>query len=793
MTPPTTALTEIDTSSAVLFLGSGFSLEGANLYDRAPPNGARLRRHFIEKLNLPPDTSYDLQVLAEEFASKSEISLYRELYNLFHIAKVGPNQEALLRHRWLHVYTTNYDDTVQVCHKKLGFPIHTYATVDQLPNKIAGNSVVHLHGSIGRLNEDNALDQLILGESSYVKQYISKSPWYTQFQGDIRFASNLFILGYSLSDYHIAALLLEAPLLAQRTFFVQPEGPDPIFLRRTRQYGQTLFVGLDGFANLLHSLPRRAPLSDVTRLKSFKYLDPLRDKKGLRPPTSLEVLYLLIYGTFNYSRCVATLPDESYVISRPDEVDKLLALFQTARSVIVDSRLGNGKTIFLYLAFLALAEMKYNCFMFRSPGPTLDQEIEALKRLDKLLIIFDEYTSSQDVIGKIAGALPNAKFIVEIRSSILSVRYHEVSQDIPRPYARLSLNRLSREDVTSFRKLCEKAGISTTKLQNAHSNLELRELLLELLDSPNIKAKIEATLRPIVESRKKRQVLLIAMLLGRFHLSADAGFIKTVTGADPYHEFRDIQEIADELFEMDLERFCVRSAVFSDFAVQVFLDAEEMSDTVVEAALAAAQRKADRIYRVLMSNLLQYSNVAELFRKEVNSRGIIIKIYERLRHDRRLDDEPLFWLQYAIAVTEASELVLAEQFIQTAYDRAKSLPGFLTYQIDTQACRILLLIETEAPNGTPVVRIQDILEKLQLLDSMLGEESHRSFVLKVLEYVEPLVRKRRADFTIAERTALTFWLSKLSNTLTDLPAEYRAVTGSDLTKRKLEAAKALLL
>jgi hypothetical protein len=431
--------------------------------------------------------------------------------------------------------------------------------------------------------------------------------------------------------------------------------------------------------------------------------------------------------------------------------------------------------------------------MFRSASPTLEQELDALRSIDKLVIMFDDYASSQDVIGKIRDALPNAKFIIEIRSSILAVRFHEISQGVPKPYARINLNKLSREDARSFVNLCEKAGISTARLSKVRANVELRDLLLELLESPHIRERVEITLRPIFGARKKRQVLLIAMLFGRFHLTTDAGFVRAVTGVDPYHEFGELQELADELFQMDLENFRVRSAVFAYFAVRYFLNPQEMSDTVVEAALASAERKADRLYRIRMSNLMQYSNLAELFRNEVNAADIIIRIYERLRHDRRLDDEPLFWLQYAIAVTEGRELVLAEQFIQTAYDRAARLRGFRTYQIDTQACRIVLLIETEAPVGSPVVRIQDILEKLELLDMMLGEESHREFVIRVLEYVAPFVERRRSDLTLPERTALTFWLSRLSDTLKNLPAEYRATTGSDLVKAKLDAAKQLLL
>jgi hypothetical protein len=65
----TEGLGEVAPNTSILFLGSGFSLGAKNIAGGEPPNGSELRRLFIRKLNLPADTSYDLQVLTEEFAS----------------------------------------------------------------------------------------------------------------------------------------------------------------------------------------------------------------------------------------------------------------------------------------------------------------------------------------------------------------------------------------------------------------------------------------------------------------------------------------------------------------------------------------------------------------------------------------------------------------------------------------------------------------------------------------------------------------------------------------------------
>src|SRR5258705_4093602 len=132
-----------------------------------------------------------------------------------------------------------------------------------------------------------------------------------------------------MADYHISALLLENPEIAQKTYFIQRAEPNDMFVRRTKAYGKTLFVGLGGFAEALETLPRTAALSDVTRLKSFRALDPQKDRKGLRPPTANETFELLVFGAFNYVRYAATPPGSRYVIERQKEIDLLLQEFRS--------------------------------------------------------------------------------------------------------------------------------------------------------------------------------------------------------------------------------------------------------------------------------------------------------------------------------------------------------------------------------------------------------------------------------------------------------------------------------
>jgi hypothetical protein len=82
-------------------------------------------------------------------------------------------------------------------------------------------------------------------------------------------------------------------------------------------------------------------------------------------------------------------------------------------------------------------------------------------------------------------------------------------------------------------------------------------------------------------------------------------------------------------------------------------------------------------------------------------------------------------------MAEDRKLPATQEFIATAYARAADRPGFQTYQIDTQALRILLLMESEAGSGGPVARLPEILEKIELLNSILSAQASPHFYLMI--------------------------------------------------------------
>jgi hypothetical protein len=780
---------EFDPESSILFLGSGFSLGATNIGGESPPNGTGLRRHFIEQLGLPNDTTYELQVLTEEFAENNSQKLYDELYRIFRITTLSEVQKAVLSERWRRIYTTNYDDVVETHRLATKALPNAFDVSESVPSKLPHGAVVHLHGSIRLITPDNLNNSLVLGEASYVNQYVVRSPWYDQFQRDLAFASTIYIVGYSLADYHIAALLLANPSLAARTIFIQGPKPDPIFIRRTALYGRPMFIGTEGFAAALAHAPRPAgPTLD--NLRSFRSLAPTRDKRASARPTATEVYDLLVYGDFSPGTLARSQPGEDYAIARADAVRTAADVVERKAALVVDGRLGNGKTIFLHLLASELSTRGWTCLLFKPGHPDVAREIAALSNVERLVVFIEQYSSAQDSLRGLREALPNARLVVEVRTGTYEVRFHELLEVLPRPFDRVSLNGISRPEINAFGKLCERAGLSPP---NSNRTGDLRDILLDLFNNKSIRDRVRVALTPLFDKRSSRRLLTMTMLIATHQGAVGAAFVRSVVGEDPFMVLKPLENLSHEIFEVSADGFRARSAVFSSFVINDFIEPDEIADAVVEVTLAAAKRRSERPYRILMSNMMAYGSLMRTLRSKGDPHSIIIRIYERLRYDERVNNEPLFWLQYAIVMAALPKLDAAEEFIQTAYRKAEKLVGFETYQIDTQSFRIALMRATQEPGGHPVSNLENILSGLERIETMLTDNSHRAYAVRVLETVHPFVTARRNDLTQSEKIAVQLWLLKLVKSLLALPDDFKATTGSDIVRTQIEAAIAFLV
>jgi hypothetical protein len=759
---------DVDIASSILFLGSGFSCDATNILGTTVPSGIELKNILADTLDVRDLAPYDLKTLADEFAARADPGLYQLLYNLFTIQSVADYQRDLLQMPWLRIYTTNYDDVVEFSRHAAGMVTESFNYDQPKPRRLAHGSTVHLHGTIRSTTVDNVHEQLVLTENSYVRQHFETSPWYEEFVRDVKLCDACFFLGYSLSDYHIKALLSRTHA-KNKTYFIK-RSEDRIFSNRVREYGSIILASNEDFALecVRHATP--ALNDDPTHLRGFTFLDPFKDRKTTSSATQIEVQNLVTYGTFNFSRFIATLPSSTYVALRPAAVKEALTKLTTASCLLVHSRLGNGKTIFLYILASALAELGYKCFLYNSGNTILQRELDVIRRLDKCAILFDSYDTAIDAIQLLSDLPSRVKFIIAVRTGVMEVRMHEIDERLPTPLERLNINNLRAEDREDFKNLLDRAGLRVKGFDQVLARFrDFREAVLSLYKHATIAEKLKTELLPLLASAGFKRVFVASQLLKWMSLDVDTTFLSNAMGTDAYAEMVKYREKTGDVFQLDDENLRVRSAILSEYLLQHFIDPVDISESIYKLLIAASRRKTERRYRSVLVSLTNVAHLKEALVGVPDADIVIFKLFERLRNDSVINSEPLFWLQYAILMHGRDDFVSAERFLDTAYARARATPNFRTFQLDTFALYLLLVIEERNADGSKIERFDAITKKLKLVAEMVGIPSNRDYAIRVLGHLEPFVESRIGAMTESQKMILVQVFNGLADGLLRVP------------------------
>ena len=408
----TSAPSRFDPKNSVLFLGSGFSAGARNVGKEELPAGNPLKA-LLGKLLEVNAADYDLMTLAQEFTGDDGDRLYNLLYETFTVAKPLADQIAILKHPWRRIYTTNYDDLIEWVDP--GLACFNYDDIK--PRSLPSRMTVHLHGIISRATPNNVLSQLILNETSYVDQISSPSTWLDEFARDLRFSDACYFVGYNLADHHITAMMRRSEEARSKTFFVTRGEPTRIFANRVAEYGSILPIGREGFEAFCRTTAPPDPIISLTDLKSVKLISPFSDRKAAEPTTPVEVRNLIVYGRFVLNRFIASFGHGGYVIPRKKAVGAGSNMLKTAKVLLINSRLGNGKTIFLYALAQAMSEQGFKSFQWLGQATGLERELELLAKSGRIFVFFDDYDAAIENLPRLAVALPEARFAVASRTS----------------------------------------------------------------------------------------------------------------------------------------------------------------------------------------------------------------------------------------------------------------------------------------------------------------------------------------------------------------------------------------
>lgn len=720
----------ISTGNALVFVGAGFSKDSINIIGSTPPLAGELALQISNKSanylkEIDADPQYieeikqcdDLMVASDFFLNNipQKNELLKILKDNYTIKNVTQEQIDIFSIKWRKIYTTNYDNAIELSLNKSGKSV-TPLTLEDEPNqyKSAEDICLHINGRIERSKESDLDSTIKLTTSSYLspEQFLTSS-WYRQFKVDIDNSSAIVFLGYSMYDIDIQKIFFNDPSIKNKTFFITKEGTTKFQNYKLAMFGEVINIGINSFSHLItNCIEASHQDNDITLINSLELYTLEEEHEEIRDN---NVSNLMIFGKVSDDYIdQVTLNDnmQDKIILR-EEVNKIIAHIKTENDILIASDLGNGKSIMTRILMSKLSRRGYLCFYYLFNEFSFSKDIERLSKLGQKIVIFiDDYSNCiDDTRYAIENRKDNIQLVLTTRHfGYENTKQHLLAMDMS-SFKTHSIDYLSDSEVDNFINIVdhlgvwgEKAGLSRhEKLseldENARSQLSF--LLLSILKSEAIQSRIREISDIALNNKEYKETVFAILLLDVIGLPLMRSLISDVAVNEKIYssEFTENEGVKN-LFIISNGMVKTKSSTLSRFIITNVFKSKYVVNQLLKIIghlhIINKDVKDNRL-SALITSLLRFSIIEKLLpqrRVEINY------FYEKVKNIiPNLINDPHFWVQYAMSMIPFKDYPSADRYLATAYSLAARKDNYHTKNIDTQRARLHLLVSlTKAGN-----------------------------------------------------------------------------------------------
>jgi hypothetical protein len=698
---------------AVLFMGAGFSMGATSLNDLNFPTGTALATQLCTDANVPPTT--DLKIASSRYLkAASREDLIRTLKHTFTAKTISDSHKAIAATPWKAIYTTNYDDVLEKGATAGGKKLTPLTLTDHPQHYRNSNEyVIHINGYIDRLNESTLLTEFKLTNTSYLTTQFRESDWVELFIRHIQSAQAVFFVGYSLYDLDIQEILAADKALKGKTFFIQRESmsAEEIKYSELLDFGAIVPIGVDQFSQDLKKIDPLALSTDRSLI--LVGMTEMKVPEVKIKPSAQDVFELLLQGKVNNSLLTEQIfskTNNEYVFDRdaqqfPKKTDA------DWRNYAVIGDLGNGKTTLLRGICAELMMQGYRCFWVSDESYDCFDEIEAvISQKEPVALVFDNYTRKLDLIAH-ANLKRKENTVLMLSARTLLHKTHledlyfkKIRVDLSKT-CEIDCNKLSHCELENLAEYLGKYALWTEraadpmpkKLQylRKQCSSELHGVLLGLLSSPEIRGRFASFFDDLKRSKQQTKTVVAVFVLNLLNITQPtAHMIAAVTNdSTVFNANFKMDSTIKQFFNTDRDVITPKSSALAEFCLTNFPDPILLVDSLIEIS-RATRKKAEnsKFYWDTYRDMASFSNVKRML-PEIGRRELLIRFYEGLRTIPLERDNPLFWLQYAMArmnAPEKGDLDQAATYLKTALAIARSRRYFTTVDIETQYARLYI-------------------------------------------------------------------------------------------------------
>ena len=743
------AIEKILTGNCILFTGSGYSCDAKNISGNSPRIGGNLTQFLYSECGIN-ENDYNLKSASELYSdNKGEFQLIDFLRNEYTISEVGTDHEFIASLPWKRIYTTNYDNVMELSYaknKKLLTPIILNEKIDHYKDK--RTVCVHLNGYIERINPNSLYKDFKLTNSSYLTTDFVNSSWIDLFRDDFESSSIVLFVGFSMNDDLDLTRIISTLTKKINVFFIVKPKESELNIKKLEKFGIPIDIGLNGLVSEIKKIKETFTPPEVveTEFKSFIKVSNDNIKPNQKDIDNIELFFK---GNINNSLIHFSLIDSNkykYYVKRHEIEDIVDYIKNGGRNILIHSDLGNGKTLLLNGLTDILVNQDYDIFIFRKYFDNTSIEIEQICRSSrKTILIFESYSSHFELLRRVSLFRTKETIVlVTERSTINDTVYFTLEEVLfKNTYLTKDLNIINNEEAIILSDILSSYGLwgGSAALSNERKRQlivdeckgSFRLLLLHILDSPDIKQrfnKLLLTIKDANESFFKATLLILASNIFDFQLEIDDLIYildDELLNNPSFHNNDNLMEIIN----FNDSTIKVRSSILAQSLLIRNQFHNELIKLLIQVVVKLDRRGFDKNNFRIVKSIVSFSRLQTIFNLNDNPKlkPAILNFFEEVKNTHFAKKNPFFWLQYAIARLSVRDYAISDIYFKTAYSFAGEDTDFDTYQIDNHYARHIL--ENEIYNGEIKTCMEQFLKAHNLLSVRSDINQNRHYPLRV--------------------------------------------------------------
>lgn len=732
--------------TCMLFLGSGFSFGATN----NNPKDSRFKGAGALANMLLDDAGYssrtdDLRKASSAYLRrKSPEELIALLKQEFHATSISAFHEYIGNYNWFRIYTTNYDNIMELSYSKASKRLMPKTlSSPHYSNEDYRQYCVHLNGYIDSLTPDKLDNEFKLTSASFLTEDFAKSDWFEIFQSDVAACDALIFIGFSMDyDLDLARIIVSGEIKNKTLFVVKPY-EDELNVGGLSDFGTVLDIGLEGFVQMIKD-EKKKYIPSVTKIFtpiSFHKAIANRNAPKLR---DADFYQLILNGNIDEQIAFHSLINGNsypYLIYRNKLQECIDAIKNGTHNILIESALGNGKSIFLVELELMLAQKGIDVFVYdKYTTRALSEITEICERFPNSVVFFDDYHTAREQVKALRNYSKNVCVVTSERRSLHEVIFDEIEDVLGEDYSIIKIDKLTDDEIQALDELLDRyslwtdlsASVDRHRYIKNTCERELCRVILSRINSPYLTSKIKNTISEIAKNKSFENAFKYLLVAECFHIRFSIMDLATWVGADLLNKpsFRQNQTIKEFL---DIENINIKfkSSIIARYILTTLYTPREVVDVLVQLV-----RRLDEISKYSTQNknrlitFVNFTTIQSCLNLKDNAWKMeIFRFYETVKDCKFCKTNIDFWLQYAIARLYNREFFISKTLFDKCYSLANAHHNYKTYKIDNHYCRFLL--ENEIKNGTVGTCMEAFRHAHEILSNTYPGDEKKHYPFKV--------------------------------------------------------------